>query len=125
MKTIFILITILAIGCSPQPKTAEQIKQDSLVAVQEKQQAEVKAAEEAAIAEVKSKLQAKAMRDWPDDFMTQEYWINEQIACYKYMLTVPESRIKEKAQRDFPLDFMTQKYWYNSQVDALERLNKK
>lgn len=70
-----------------------------------------------------TKLKAKAKRDWPDDYTTQEFWINEQIEAYHYMLTIPNSdRIKEKAQRDWPLDFSTQKFWYNEQIEARLRL---
>lgn len=70
-----------------------------------------------------TKLKAKAKRDWPDDYSVQEYWINEQIEAYHYMLTIPDNdRIKKKAQRDWPLDFSVQKYWYAQQLEAKERL---
>jgi bisphosphoglycerate-independent phosphoglycerate mutase (AlkP superfamily) len=69
------------------------------------------------------KLKAKAKRDWPEDYTTQEFWINEQIEAYHYMLTIPnDDKIKKKAQRDWPLDFTTQQFWYNEQIDAKERL---
>lgn len=68
-------------------------------------------------------LKAKAKRDWPDDYSVQEYWINEQIEAYHYMLTIPDNdRIKKKAQRNWPLDFSTQRFWYNEQIEAKERL---
>lgn len=69
-----------------------------------------------------AKLKVKAKRDWPDDYSTQEFWINEQIEAYHYMLTIPNNRIKKKAQRDWPLDFLTQQFWYNEQIEAKERL---
>lgn len=70
-----------------------------------------------------TKLKAKAKRDWPEDYTTQEYWINEEIEAYHYMLRIPNNnKIKKKAQRDWPLDFSTQKYWYNEQIEAKERL---
>lgn len=70
-----------------------------------------------------TKLKAKAKRDWPDDYSVQEYWVNEQIEAYHYMLTIPDNdRIKKKAQRDWPLDFSVQKYWYSEQLEAKERL---
>lgn len=69
------------------------------------------------------KLKEKAARDWPNDYTTQEYWINEEIAAYDHMLTVPDDEIKRKAQRDWPLDFTTQKYWYYEEKEAKERLN--
>lgn len=69
------------------------------------------------------KLKARAKKDWPDDYTTQEYWINEQIDAYHYMQTIPnDDKIKKKAQRDWPLDYITQKYWYNEQIDAKARL---
>ena len=68
------------------------------------------------------KLKARAKRDWPNDFTTQEYWINEQIGAYEYMLEIENNSIKKQAQRDWPLDFTTQKYWYNEQIEAKERL---
>lgn len=69
------------------------------------------------------KLKAKAKRDWPEDYTTQEFWIKEQIADYYYMKTISdEDKIKKKAQRDWPLDFSTQKFWYNEQIDARVRL---
>jgi len=68
------------------------------------------------------KLKAKAKKDWPNDFTTQEYWINEQIEAYEYMLTIENNSIKKQAQRDWSLDFTTQKYWYNEQIEARERL---
>ena len=69
-------------------------------------------------------LKSKAKKDWPEDYITQEYWITEQIDAYHYMQIISnEDRIKKKAQRDWPLDFVTQKYWYNEQIEAKERLN--
>ena len=76
-------------------------------------------AEKEAITE---KLKAKAKRDWPNDFTTQEFWINQQIDDYEYMLTIENNSIKAKAQKDWPLDFSTQKFWYNEQIEAQERI---
>ncbi|NII81455.1 MULTISPECIES: hypothetical protein [unclassified Pedobacter] len=72
--------------------------------------------------EITEKLKAKAKKDWPDDYTTQEFWVNEQINAYEYMLTIEDNSIKAKAQRDWPLDFTTQKFWYNEQIEAQERL---
>jgi len=68
------------------------------------------------------KLKVKAKQDWPDDFTTQEFWLNEQVDAYEYMLTIDNNSIKAKAQRDWPLDFSTQKFWYNEQIEAQERM---
>lgn len=72
---------------------------------------------------IEEKLKQRAARDWPDDYITQEFWIDEQLDAYEYMLTIDDNSIKEKAQRDWPLDFVTQKFWYNEQVEAKERIN--
>lgn len=71
---------------------------------------------------IKEKLKAKAKRDWPNDFTTQEFWVNQQMDDYEYMLTIEDNSIKQKAQHDWPLDFSTQKFWYNEQIDAQERM---
>jgi len=68
------------------------------------------------------KLKERATRDWPNDYTTQEYWVNAEIEAYDYMLTIPDDEIKRSAQRDWPLDFTTQKYWYYEQVEAKERM---
>ena len=71
---------------------------------------------------IKEKLKAKAKRDWPNDYTTQEFWVNQQIEDYEYMLTIEDNSIKKQAQRDWPLDFTTQKFWYNQQIEARERM---
>lgn len=68
------------------------------------------------------KLKEKAKRDWPNDFTTQEFWFNEQIEAYEYMLSIENNEIKSKAQQDWPLDFTTQKFWYNEQIEAQQRM---
>lgn len=72
---------------------------------------------------ITGKLKARAARDWPNDYATQEYWINKELEDYKYMLTLPDGPIKRQAERDWPYDFSTQKFWYDEQVEAKERLN--
>jgi hypothetical protein len=70
-----------------------------------------------------AKLKKQAAKDWPEDYSTQEYWINKQIEDYHFMNTISnDDKIKKKAQRDWPLDFSTQKYWYNQQIEAKARL---
>jgi hypothetical protein len=71
------------------------------------------------------KLKLIAQRDWPDDYSTQEYWINQELEAFKDMKLIPDNAIKRRAQRDWPYDFSTQKYWYNQQIEAKERLNSK
>lgn len=72
---------------------------------------------------VKEKLKERAERDWPNDYTTQEFWMNEQLDAYDYMLGIEENSIKKQAQRDWPLDFVTQKFWYDEQIEAKERMN--
>jgi len=72
--------------------------------------------------EVVEKLKARAKRDWPNDYTTQEFWVNAQTEAYEYMLTIENNSIKKQAQRDWPLDFTTQKFWYNQQIEAKERM---
>jgi hypothetical protein len=68
------------------------------------------------------KLKSKAKSDWPNDYTTQEFWVNQQIEDYEYMLNIEDNSVKLKAQKDWPLDFSTQKYWYNEQIEAQERM---
>lgn len=72
--------------------------------------------------EIIIKLKEKAAKSWPNDYTTQEYWINEEIEAYRYMLTIPGDDIKKQAENSWPLDYTTQKYWYNEQIEARERL---
>jgi hypothetical protein len=69
-----------------------------------------------------NKIKEIAKKDWPEDYSTQEYWINEQMKAYEYMKQIPDDKIKRKAERDWPYDFTTQKYWYNEQLEAKERI---
>lgn len=73
---------------------------------------------------IRVKITQKAAEQWPDDYSTQEYWINEQMQAYARMKNIPDDRIKKKAQRDWPLDFSTQEFWYKEQMAAKERLGK-
>lgn len=68
------------------------------------------------------KLKEKAKKDWPNDYSTQEYWINTELEAYDHMETIEDNPIKRQAQRDWPLDFSTQKYWYEQQVEAKNRI---
>ncbi|WP_412851021.1 hypothetical protein ACL0VS_08540 [Chryseobacterium sp. PMSZPI] len=69
-----------------------------------------------------TKLKEKAKKDWPNDYSTQEYWIDEQLEAYDYMETIEANPIKQQAQKDWPLDFSTQKYWYEEQIEAKKRI---
>lgn len=69
-----------------------------------------------------ARLKEKAKKDWPNDYTTQEFWINEQIEAADYMETIEDNPIKRQAQRDWPLDFSTQKFWYEEQIKAKNRI---
>lgn len=68
------------------------------------------------------KLKVKAKQNWPSDYSTQEFWVNQELEDYKYMKEIPAGPIKDKAQQDWPLDFSTQKFWYNEQIEAQQRM---
>lgn len=100
-------------------KATEQPVQTNAAPTEADIQSEKANVEKEAILE---KLKAKAKRDWPNDYTTQEFWVNEQIEAYEYMLSIENNSIKKQAQRDWPLDFTTQKFWYNEQIEARERM---
>jgi hypothetical protein len=107
----------------PMPHNQPEVEQNNSVSdsiAQVRESIRTKDAQEEA--EIVQKLKAKAKRDWPNDYSTQEFWINEEIEAYRYMKTIPNDAIKRQAQRDWPLDFSTQKFWYNEQIEAKERL---
>jgi hypothetical protein len=123
-----IVIAVSAIGislnsCSSAPKTKEQIAQDSLQRIEEARIRAEAAVKDSSLTVVKERLKAIAARDWPNDYVTQKYWVNTQIECYEYMLLVPDNPVKRKAQNDWPNDYMTQKFWYNQQLEASKSLN--
>jgi len=99
---------------SNEPTVSEKIQDNEGSAQTEKVNTEKQA--------IIEKLKARAQRDWPNDYMTQEFWVNEQIEAYEYMLTIEDNSIKKQAQHDWPLDFITQKFWYNEQIEAKERM---
>lgn len=73
--------------------------------------------------EVEKQLKEKARKDWPNDFVTQEYWVSQQLEDYKFMRSLPNDALKAEVERNFPRDYTTQKYWYNEQVRAGNRMS--
>lgn len=116
---VFIFIAFGSMDDDKSEKSNEPTASEKIQADESLTQAEKANAEKQAIIE---KLKARAKRDWPNDYMTQEFWVNEQIEAYEYMLTIENNSIKKQAQRDWPLDFTTQKFWYNEQIEAKERM---
>jgi hypothetical protein len=129
MKATFLILAAtyagLLISCSPtvEPESETTSYQETMeepTLSPEEQQANEQAFEERT--EIIRKLKDQAARDWPNDYTTQEFWVNEEMEAYDHMLTIPDDEIKQQAQRDWPLDFTTQKYWYYEQIEARERM---
>lgn len=80
--------------------------------------------------EVLALIQAKAERDFPDDFSTQRYQIHTEITAWKQLRRfqppgVPDdvlSVILSKAEADFPDDFSTRLYQAKNEVAAWKKL---
>ena len=72
--------------------------------------------------EIIKKIKSAAKKDWPNDYVTQEYWINEQITAYRYMKNLPNDNLKKSCIKDWPIDFVTQRYWYNENLKAQQRI---
>ena len=102
----------------PTERIATEQEQISVDTTPTEDNVKVDSEEEAVLA----KLKAKARQGWPDDYSTQEYWVNTELEDYKYMKEVPAGSLKSKAQRNWPLDFSTQKYWYTEQIEAQKRM---
>lgn len=124
--TILISLIVLA-NISSNNKTSNTVGNQNVVETQKSNTTEAISSthqdeNDAIKDEIIEKLKSKAGRDWPNDYTTQEFWVNQQIEDYEYMLTIEDNSIKSQAQQDFPLDFTTQKFWYNQQIDAQERM---
>jgi hypothetical protein len=78
---------------------------------------------------VAARIKAKAARDFPGDFVTQEYIIKSQAESYaelqQYRGTVGgvRSQAEARAARQFSDDFTTQLYVVRSQIGAASRLS--
>lgn len=71
----------------------------------------------------RDKIKEVAKQNWPDDYVTQEFWIKEQMAAFRHMKEIrDDDKIKQEAQKSWPLDFVTQKFWYYEQLKAKQRL---
>lgn len=127
--TAIVLIVIANLGesqkntVSAAPSPERNTESESASSVSETVESTENDKANAAKEEITEKLKERARRDWPDDYTTQEFWVNQQLEDYDYMLGIPDNSIKSRAQRDWPLDFSTQKFWYNEQIEARERMN--
>jgi hypothetical protein len=82
--------------------------------------------------EVLDVIQAKAERDFPDDFSTRRYQIDREVEAWKELGTfspanVPADVVKgilTNASKDFPDDFSTRLYQANREADSWRQLQR-
>lgn len=72
---------------------------------------------------VKAEVKAQAEKDFPDDYMTQDYAVQEQIKSFRYLrdyniTSEVEETQMQKAMNDFPNDYMTAQYAFEEQMKA-------
>ncbi|MCF8105646.1 MAG: hypothetical protein K9K64_09195 [Desulfohalobiaceae bacterium] len=81
--------------------------------------------------DVLSTIKERAATEYPDDFSTQKYIIDQQIAAWQQLQGsvcpgVPEkvsTEIRQKASQDYPGDFSTQKYIMDEQCRAYKTIS--
>lgn len=71
-------------------------------------------------------IKEKAKRDFPDDYMTQNFVADEQSKAFDYLNGIElksqeELNVMKKVINDFPNDFMTTKYVYEEQIKAMNK----
>ncbi|WP_422118090.1 hypothetical protein ACORE2_28805 (plasmid) [Bacillus thuringiensis] len=71
-------------------------------------------------------VKEKAKKDFPDDYMTQNYVADEQSKAFDYLNGIElksqeELNVMKKVINDFPNDFMTTKYVYEEQIKAMNK----
>ncbi|MCI2254096.1 hypothetical protein L2D08_06935 [Domibacillus sp. PGB-M46] len=74
--------------------------------------------------EFMANVKKQAETDFPDDYMTQDFVVEEQDSAYEAMVAIvptsdAEVRIIENAIADFPNDMMTAKFVYDEQMKAM------
>ncbi len=82
--------------------------------------------------DVLQQIKADATRDYPNDFSTQKYVIDEQVKAYNQLekFSDPEvpkevlESIMHEASHDYPYDFSTQLYVINEQISSWKALNR-
>ncbi|MEM6737152.1 MAG: toll/interleukin-1 receptor domain-containing protein [Bacteroidota bacterium] len=81
-------------------------------------------------AEARKAIQNKVKVDYPNDYSTQEYVFNEQMAAFsklqnppKEWLSLPEfGNIYSEAAKTYPMDYSTRLYVIEEQIQSLVRL---
>ncbi|MGG1826452.1 hypothetical protein [Bacillus mycoides] len=71
-------------------------------------------------------VKEKAKKDFPDDYMTQNYVAEEQAKAFDHLNGIElksqeELNVMKNAISDFPNDFMTTKYVYEEQIKAMNK----
>ncbi len=68
----------------------------------------------------------KAKKDFPDDYMTQNYLADEQSKAFDYLNGIElksqeEVNVMKKVINDFPNNFIPTKYVYEEQIKAMNK----
>ncbi|MGN4255149.1 hypothetical protein ACTFO4_26120 [Bacillus cereus group sp. MYBKT14-1] len=71
-------------------------------------------------------VKEKAKKDFPDDYMTQNYLADEQSKAFDYLNGIElksqeEVNVMKKVINDFPNNFMPTKYVYEEQIKAMNK----
>jgi len=82
--------------------------------------------------DVMQMIRSRAQRDFPDDFSTQRYQINQELEAWRKLQAfeapdIPElvlDTVMKRAEGDFPDDFSTRLYQIRQELDAWADLHK-
>lgn len=78
--------------------------------------------------DVASKIKAKAVADWPDNYQMQKFQIEQQTKAYNTIQALPNTQdynagILKKAVSDWIDDYMMQEFQYEQELNAYKELN--
>ena len=119
---------------SPEKLMSNEVAEVSTIKVPDSDEDVTKAIVEAFIkedeAEAQKAIQNKVKVDYPNDYSTQEYVFNEQMAAFsklqnspKEWLSLPEfGNIYSEAAKAYPVDYSTRLYVIEEQIKSLLRL---
>ncbi|HDX9641168.1 TPA: hypothetical protein ACGXMH_005105 [Bacillus mobilis] len=105
-----------------QPEKKEKLKQD----VQQSASGFTNPIKNIDKAAAMNAVKEKAKKDFPDDYMTQNYVAEEQSKAFDHLNGIElksqeELNVMKKVISDFPNDFMTTKYVYEEQMKAMNK----
>ncbi|RWS39046.1 hypothetical protein EKA14_26465 [Bacillus mycoides] len=105
-----------------QPEKKEQLKQD----VQQSASVFTNPIKNIDKTAAMNAVKEKAKKDFPDDYMTQNYVAEEQAKAFDHLNGIElksqeELNVMKNAISDFPNDFMTTKYVYEEQIKAMNK----